>query len=358
MRYVVVGAGAVGSALSGLLARRDRSVLLIGRGDHARAVRDRGLTIQCPDITFTVSVPVATAPDQVRLHVDDVLVLTTQTHQTAAAVQQWADAPVYDDGNNAVGTAAGSLPILTASNGVSSEDIALRWFERVFAVCVWCPVVAAEPGKIIVQGAPLRGLFHIGRYGTSTDPAADAELLDCVGEDWDDADCLTRLPDDVMSWKYRKLLADLRNAVDALIDDSAAASDLTDACQSEAEHVLQVAGFTVVPVDRARVDWDHEGLIVRPVPNCPSHHGSPTRQSLARDTGSVETDYLNGEIARLGRLLGVPTPLNTGLTTAARHAARQHRPPGSTTTTRFRTQLHPTGNIRGGRTCTPTKYRS
>jgi lysophospholipase L1-like esterase len=31
---------------------------------------------------------------------------------------------------------------------------------------------------------------------------------------------------------------------------------------------------------------------------------------LARATGSIETDYLNGEIAMLGRLHGVPTPVN------------------------------------------------
>ena len=38
--------------------------------------------------------------------------------------------------------------------------------------------------------------------------------------------------------------------------------------------------------------------------------GSSTAQSLARSTGSIETDYLNGEIVLLGRLHGVPTPVN------------------------------------------------
>ena len=31
-------------------------------------------------------------------------------------------------------------------------------------------------------------------------------------------------------------------------------------------------------------------------------------QSLTRSTGSVETDYLNGEIVLLGRLHRIPTP--------------------------------------------------
>ena len=38
--------------------------------------------------------------------------------------------------------------------------------------------------------------------------------------------------------------------------------------------------------------------------------GGSTTQSLARGTGSIETDWLNGEIVLLGRLHGVPTPAN------------------------------------------------
>ena len=36
--------------------------------------------------------------------------------------------------------------------------------------------------------------------------------------------------------------------------------------------------------------------------------GGSTTQSLARGAGSVETDYLNGEIVLLGRLYAVPVP--------------------------------------------------
>ncbi len=41
-----------------------------------------------------------------------------------------------------------------------------------------------------------------------------------------------------------------------------------------------------------------------------SHQGGSTWQSVMRGAGSVETDYLNGEIVLLGRELGVPTPYN------------------------------------------------
>ena len=170
-RYVFVGAGAVGSALGGLLAQRGSDVLLVARGDHGRAMIDNGLTVRCPDTTFTLPVPVVTAPEQARLRVDDVLVLTTKTQQAEAAVNEWADVPVHGRDGTVAGRAADLLPIFTASNGVTSEEIALRYFQRVFAVCVWFPAVMIEPGEVIVRGAPLRGVFHIGRYGVPSDPS-------------------------------------------------------------------------------------------------------------------------------------------------------------------------------------------
>jgi 2-dehydropantoate 2-reductase len=109
-RYVFVAAGAVGGALGGLLAHHGREVLLVARGEHARAMHDRGLTLRCPDTTVTLDVPVVTAPDRARLTVDDVLVLTTKTHQAAAALGAWADAPVHDDDGSVAGRAADLLP--------------------------------------------------------------------------------------------------------------------------------------------------------------------------------------------------------------------------------------------------------
>ncbi|MCB1491625.1 MAG: ketopantoate reductase family protein, partial [Rhodobiaceae bacterium] len=45
--------------------------------------------------------------------------------------------------------------------------------------------------------------------------------------------------------------------------------------------------------------------------------GSSSTQSLVRGAGSIETDYLNGEIALLARQTGVAAPMNEWF---ARHA--------------------------------------
>jgi len=50
---------------------------------------------------------------------------------------------------------------------------------------------------------------------------------------------------------------------------------------------------------------------------------------LRRGTGTIETNYLNGEIVLLGRMNDMATPVNAMLQRAANAAARAGKPPGS-----------------------------
>jgi 2-dehydropantoate 2-reductase len=52
-------------------------------------------------------------------------------------------------------------------------------------------------------------------------------------------------------------------------------------------------------------------------------------QSLARGTGTVEADWLNGEIVLLGRLVGYPTPINACLQRLAADLAASGSRPGT-----------------------------
>src|SRR5699024_6681676 len=54
----------------------------------------------------------------------------------------------------------------------------------------------------------------------------------------------------------------------------------------------------------------------------PDQLGGSSWQSLARGTGTIETDYLNGQIALIARAHGLAAPLNTAIAARARHAAR------------------------------------
>ena len=97
----------------------------------------------------------------------------------------------------------------------------------------------------------------------------------------------------------------------------------------EGEACLRAAG-----IDHASETEDRlrRGNILHPT-DVVGHErgGSSTWQSLARGQGSVEVDYLNGEIVLLGRQYGVPTPVNELLQTLANRKARQLSEPGTMT---------------------------
>ncbi len=60
-----------------------------------------------------------------------------------------------------------------------------------------------------------------------------------------------------------------------------------------------------------------------------TRRGGSSWQSLERGTGNIEADYLNGEIVLLGRMHGIPTPVNALLQELANRLARERRPAGS-----------------------------
>ncbi|WP_306321638.1 MULTISPECIES: ketopantoate reductase family protein [unclassified Streptomyces] len=321
MRYIIIGAGAVGGVIGGRLAQAGHGdVVLVARGRQYEALRDKGLRVETPDGPHTHQLPVVDGPEALGpLRADDVLILAVKTQDSAAALAAWGPRPVEGGG-----TAAGRLPLVCAQNGVESERLALRTFQRVYGMCVWLPATFVEPGVVRAQGAPLSGMLHIGRYPSGSDETARA-----VAADLEKGLLAAPVVDDVMRWKYAKLLANLANAIEAvsgvLAGDEALA--LVGRARAEGEAVLAAAGIAYASQDEekaARADK----IRFEPFDGAPRGGGS-SWQSLQRGAGSIEADYLNGEIALLGRLYGVATPVNDVLQELANEAVREGRPAGA-----------------------------
>ncbi|MFJ4713939.1 ketopantoate reductase family protein [Streptomyces sp. NPDC088785] len=321
MRYLIIGAGAVGGAIGARLAEAGQDVVLVARGKQYEALRERGLLFEAPDGTRVHRPPVADGPGALgTLRADDVLVLCVKTQDSAAALAAWGAAPVEGGG-----TAAGRLPLVCAQNGVESERLALRSFRRVYAMCVWLPATLVEPGVVRAAGTPLTGILHLGRYPAGSDGTARE-----IAAGLERGRLAAPVVDDVMRWKHAKLLANLANAIEALsgvrTDDAGAA--LYRRARAEGEAVLDAAGIAHTgPEEERAVRGDR--ITLEPLDGAPRGGGS-TWQSLDRGAGSVEVDWLNGEIGLLGRLHGVPTPVNDVLQERANDAARHGRPPGAT----------------------------
>ncbi|NJP32713.1 ketopantoate reductase family protein [Micromonospora thermarum] len=316
MRYVIIGAGAVGGTIGVQLGTAGRDVTLVARGAHLAAIRERGLTLRRPQGETTWRGPAVDGPGERPLPADTVLVLTVKSQDTAPALATWADAPVAGGG-----TAAERLPLVTAQNGVANEPAALRLFADVHAVCVWLPATHLEPGVVVANGHPHPGMLHIGRYPSGSDDTDRAVAADLTA-----AGFVAPVRDDVMRWKYGKLLANLGNGLQALLGADVP-GDLSDRVRAEGEAVLAAAG--IPHTDRAEEVAERGDLVGHRPVGGEERSGSSTWQSLARGAGSTEADHLNGEIVLLGRLHGVPTPANAAVQLGMRRAVRERIPAGT-----------------------------
>jgi 2-dehydropantoate 2-reductase len=324
MRYVIVGAGAVGGTIGGRLAQHGAEVVLMARGRHAEALAAEGLRLITPDGEENLRLPVVAQPADLQLSAHDALVLATKTQDSAAVLSDLAGLPVAGTS----GVAAELIPVLCAQNGVENERLALRRFAHVYGVCVMLPASHLEPGVVQSQGSPYSGLLDLGRYPRGLDVTASTVAADLASSGF-----VSEPVEDVMRWKYAKLLRNLGNAVDALCgsrngtNETAGAEELLRGARQEARNCFAAAGLDVVPAD----EWtSHRGGLVEISPVAGQQRlGGSTWQSLARGAGSVEADYLNGEIVLLGRLHGIATPVNAVLQEQVNAAARRHMAPGT-----------------------------
>ena len=332
---MVIGAGAIGGALGARLHQAGCEVVLVARGEHLRVLQDTGLRLRAPTEDVRLRVPAVAAPDEVSLTARDVLVLATKTQQAGEALRTWADVPVHGPDDEVLGTAGERLPLLTALNGVASERMALRYFRSVVGVCVWMPAVHLVPGEVILRAAPRSGVLHLGSVpvGAVPDP-----VLREVAADLDAAGFDAPLPPDVMPWKYRKLISNLGNVFQALVAGNGDWRGLEQLAVAEARRVLDAAEIAVTP-DEEEAAVRAAGFSMHPVPGVPDDVGGSTWQSLRRGTGNVETDYLNGEIARVAHGIGQTAPLNATLASLARRAAQTGHAPGSLSADQLAAQL-------------------
>lgn len=321
VRYIIIGAGAIGGTIGGRLFDSGRDVVLVARGAHYEALRDGGLRLVLPGGALKLPVPVVDGPEGLELRADDVLVLAVKTQDSVAALDAWAGLPVVGGG-----TAGERLPVVCAQNGVAGERLALRRFRHVYGMCVWLPASYLEPGVIEASCAPLTGILHLGRYPSGTDA-----LVERISADLKESGFDAPTPPDVMRWKYGKLLTNLGNSLQATCGPGEGADALAvwRRAVEEGEAVLDAAG-----IDRAgeaeQAELRGDRVQLQPI-NGTVRVGGSSWQSLTRGTGSIEADYLNGEIVLLGRMAGIDTPVNAALQQAANAFAREGRRPGDLT---------------------------
>ncbi len=310
MKFVIYGVGAIGGVIAARLALSGAEVAGIARGPQLEAIRKNGLKLRTPDGDAVARFEAADDPEKIAIGPDDVVMLAMKTQDTPVALQRLRAAGVSDQA------------IVCAQNGVTNERFALRRFPNVYAMTVMMPATFVTAGEVIGFGSPKSGIFDLGRYPTGRDGKAEqiAGVLNAAN-----FDCT--IDPEVMASKYGKLIMNLNNIIDAAMAPGEGA-EIVKAARAEGEAVYKAAGIAwhATPTDDPR----RELMQSKPVEGA-DRVGSSTMQSLTRSAGSIETDYLNGEIVLLGRLHDVPTPVNAYFSGLAQRLVGEKLKPRSIT---------------------------
>jgi len=293
----------------------------IARGRMLEAIRaNGGLMFRTPAGAERVDFPVVGTPSELALRPDDMILLCVKGQDTAAALETLRDAGVT------------TQAVVCAQNGVNNERLALRLFPNVYGMTVILPADYVTPGEVICYGTPRLGMADLGRYpnGLDDNVATLATALDSAG--------FAAFPlEQVMRSKYGKLRDNLGNIIEAALGHGSRSGPLLEAVQAEAEAIYKAAGIDWTAVGNA--DPRRKGLMQMGAVDGVERTGGSSVQSLKRSAGSIETDYLNGEIALLGRLNGVPTPLNAGLAAIGHELIAKGARPGSMTEPELKARL-------------------
>jgi len=314
MRYVIFGAGAVGGMVGARLHQSGHQVLLIARGAHHDAIARDGLTMLSPTERETFRIPVARDAGSAGLQSDDAILLCVKTQDTLGALVDIRDAAPRL-----------KLPIVCLQNGVASEVMALRLFPEVHGAVVLVPAEHLEPGVVAGYGSRLTGRIDLGLYPEGVNERSQ-QICEALAASRFDSDARP----DIMVHKYAKLIQNLANGVEAICGPGqrdGPNGELIEALRDEGRAVLRTAeiAFEVANVADVAGRWAQIGFA--PIEGR-KHQGGSGWQSVVRGAGSIETDYLNGEIVLLGRQLGVPTPLNQLVQGLARETVSAGHDPG------------------------------
>jgi 2-dehydropantoate 2-reductase len=310
-RIIIYGAGAIGGTLGGHLALSGAEVILIGRTGHVNSINQKGLHFITPSGTHYLKVRAVTSPRQIDFKSNDAVFLCVKSQNTEEAM--------YD-----LHSVIPDVPVFCFQNGVRNEEIAARLFPRVYGVMVRIGGEYITDGEITVRRDP-PGWVVIGRYPQGL----DAEL-EIIGDRVRNAGFLVRLSSDVMPYKWGKLMTNLGNAIGAITNGRwEETRRINQAAMQEANIILAQANIPWVSQEKLSEEW-HE-IAEKPRKVLSTESQSSTWQSLARKQGSVETEFLNGEIVRQAKRLGKEAPINAALLQITQEMAAHHETPGKYT---------------------------
>lgn len=322
---LIIGAGAIGSLVGGKLAQSGHAVTIAGRPAFAEAVVAHGGLVMdemgARDIVGSVS-PASSIHHACQQSLDgfDLAILTVKSYDTKGAIQELLQSSRI---------CGHSLPtVVSLQNGVGNEEMISTILGPAYAIAgnITTPVTVVGPGHIEIN----KPNHQIGL--SPWHPAVSQTHFDMAHQAFQEAGFAVVVYPDAQGLKWTKVLINMvGNASSAILGEPPdvvfADNQLVDieiAAWREAMAVMRAASIPPVNIGSYMfaqwaplIRWAPKPVL-RPIMRSQVSSGRGGKMPslyLDLDKGKQknEVEWLNGAIAKRGKEVDVPTPINTML---------------------------------------------
>jgi 2-dehydropantoate 2-reductase len=285
-----MGAGGTGGYYGGLLARAGFDVQFIARGEHLKAIQQKGLKVVSADGEFTVRVRATSEPTQVGPV--DLILFCVKTYDTEYAARE------------ILRILAKRSSLLTIQNGIDNYEriSAIVGSEKVLPGAAFIVSEIEAPGTIHQSGGPRNIIFGEVKGGKT-------ERANQIYETIKSAGITCELSDDIEKVLWEKFIwicgmAGVNCLTRLPFGPIMATEETRELLRQIMEEVREVARAIGVSVSSNYVDemMDFAHRLEK-----------DATASMFRDLAAdrrLELEALHGTVVRLGKKNGIPTPVN------------------------------------------------
>lgn len=300
MKYIIQGAGAIGSAIGASLAKAGFDVTIVSRKPHVEAIKkQKGIYLHTLQGTELQPIKAVESVSEIAITDDTVIFQTMKANDTEPSLDDLKDIDL-------------NTPIVCWQNGVENEIIINRVFHRVYGGVVRFTGTMMIPGETRFAGT---GKLIMGPYPEGTD-----HFTEQVVEVLSQTPFTTIKSNNIMQDKWLKLLVNLMSCVKPMLKNASQNLEKRiEICRNtlkEGIEVLNKAGIkagstnnTEDSPEKMLQNFDNALKLAEGMGQGMELQNS-TWQSLAKRNKVLESDWYTGTVINLGEKYGVPTPYN------------------------------------------------
>jgi 2-dehydropantoate 2-reductase len=291
VKILIVGAGAVGGYFGGLLAKGGEDATFIARGEHLKAIQERGLSVKSINGDFNIKIKAVERLSSVEKY--ELIIFAVKSYDLPDACNI-VNNSVKDD-----------TIIMSLLNGVDSEEIIGNIFgaEKVIGSVAFIGSQILEAGVISHTAS---GMITIGELN-----GTKSKRCELIFKIFEKAKIPIKLSDNIQKDIWSKMVWNTGfNAITALT--GSLVSDVLSI--PESKKIVEMAmGETVEVADKKGIRLSDD-LIENTISRTSKAGEIKTSMLQDRENGKImEIDSLNGAIVRLGREMNISVPVNETL---------------------------------------------